>query len=138
MAVPRFEREYDLVDSVSSGGLSTGSSSASQAVAKVLAQSAPAATTATDAYTVPARTTAIVSGFIVCNRSATPTTYRISVAIKGATDDVSQYIAYDVAIGANATANVASSLTLSTTDVVRVYAGAATLSFSLLGTESHF
>lgn len=46
---------------------------------KVLGQSAPAATTNTDAYTVPAATQTVVSTITVCNRAATGGTYRIAV-----------------------------------------------------------
>ena len=70
---------------------------------KVLGQSKPSATTLTAAYTVPASTTATVSSFTVCNQSATPTSFRMSVAPAGAADATSQYIYYDVAIAGNDT-----------------------------------
>ena len=102
---------------------------------KVLGQSAPSATTLTDIYTVPAATEAVVSTILVANRSATPTSFRLSVAPAGAADATSQYLYYDVALDGNDTFAATIGLTLATTDKVRVYATLATVSFSLFGTE---
>lgn len=102
---------------------------------KVLAQSNPAATTLTDAYTVPASTSAVVSTITVANRSATATAFRVSVAIAAAVDNAKQYIAYDVPIGGNETVTLTLGISLATTDVVRVYATLATLSFNIFGVE---
>lgn len=102
---------------------------------KVLAQSNPVATTLTDAYTVPAATTVVVSSIVVANRSSTATTYRISVAIAGAADDNKQYIAYDAPINGNDVVPLLLGLSLGATDVIRVYAGAATLSFNIFGVQ---
>jgi hypothetical protein len=77
----------------------------------------------------------VVSSINVSNRSATPTSFRISVAVAGAADNDKQYIAYDVAIAANATATFKVGLALATTDVIRVYATLATLSFNIFGLE---
>jgi hypothetical protein len=102
---------------------------------KILAQSKPAATTLTDAYTVPGATSAVLSSILICNQSATPTTYRVSLAIAGAGDTAAQYIAYDRAIGGNATHEFTCGITLAATDKVRVYNALATLSFNLVGVE---
>lgn len=102
---------------------------------KTLAQSNPAATTLTDAYTVPASTQAVVNMVTVCNRSGTPTTYRLSVAPAGAADANEQYLFYDTPIGGNATHTYALGLSLAATAKVRVYATLATLSFNLFGVE---
>lgn len=102
---------------------------------KVLGQSAPAATTLTDLYTVPGGTSTAASTLVVCNRSATGTTFRASVAVGGAADATSQYLYYDVTIVGNDTFCATLGLTLAATDKVRVYAGAATLTFSLFGVE---
>jgi hypothetical protein len=102
---------------------------------KTLAQSNPAAATLTDAYTVPGATSVIVSTITVANRSATPTSFRISVAIAGAADANQQYIAYDVPIGANEAIALTLGITLAATDKVRVYATLATLSFNIFGVE---
>lgn len=104
-------------------------------VAKVLGQSAPAATTLTDIYTVPASTSAVVSTVVVCNRSATGTSFRISVAPAGAADTVAHYQYYDLTIAGNDTFNATLGITLATTDKIRVYATLATLSFTVYGVQ---
>ena len=103
---------------------------------KVLGQSIPGAVTLTDIYTVPALTSTTVSSIYVCNQSgAAATTFRISIAVAGAADATKQYIYYDVNIPANETFVATTGFTLATTDVVRVYATLATLSFSIFGVE---
>ena len=101
---------------------------------KVLAQVNPSATTLTDAYTVPAATSAVVSTYVVCNRGAA-TSFRFSVAVAGAADDNKQYLNYDTAIAANDTQTYTLGLTLATTDKLRVYATLATLTFNVFGVE---
>ena len=100
---------------------------------KILGQSSPNATTETTLYTAPAQ--AVVSTILVCNRSSTPTTFRISASVAGAATSNKDYIYYDLTIGGNDTFAATMGFTLANTDVVRVYAGAATLSFSLFGME---
>jgi len=102
---------------------------------KVLGQLNPSAASLTDIYTVPGATEAIVSTVTVANRSATPTSFRISIAIAGAVDNDAQYISYDVAIGANEAKSFTLGIALATTDVIRVLATLATLSFSVFGVE---
>lgn len=102
---------------------------------KILGQASPLATTLTDVYTVPAVTSALVSSIVVSNQSSTSTTFRISVAIAGAVDATKQYLYYDSSIGGNDTVVATIGLGLATTDVVRVYATLATLSFNVLGIE---
>jgi len=102
---------------------------------KVLGQSNPLAATLTAAYTVPASTSTTVSSITVANRSATATSFRISVAVAGAADSDEQYIYYDVNIPGNDSFVATIGATLEATDVVRVYATLATLSFNIFGIE---
>ena len=102
---------------------------------KVLGQSNPVAATLTDAYTVPASTQATVSTIYVANRSATATSFRISIAVAGAADDNRQYVYYDVEIRGNDSMAATVGATLGAADVVRVYATLATLSFNIFGVE---
>lgn len=102
---------------------------------KVLGQSAPSATTLTDVYTVPSATSAIVSTIVVCNRSATPTTFRLAVAPAGAGAANAHYLAYDAPLAANEVWTWTIGATLAATDVVRAYVGAATVSVSVFGEE---
>ncbi len=102
---------------------------------KVLAQSAPSATTNTDIYTVGAGKQVVVSTITVANRSASASSYRIAVRPAGATLANQHYLAYDIAIAANDTTVLTIGLTLEATDVVTVYALSANLSFGIYGTE---
>ena len=101
----------------------------------ILGQSAPAAATPADLYTVPAATEVVSSTIVVCNRSATATAFRISVAPAGAATADAHYLYYDVAITGNDTFTTTIGITLAATDKVRVYATLATLSFNIFGTE---
>lgn len=105
-------------------------------VRKVLGQSAPSAATSTTLYTCPASTDAIVSSIIVCNRSATPTSFRLSVDVNGAGDSDADYIAYDVPILGNETIALGQGVTLDASDLIRCYATLATLTFSAFGQET--
>lgn len=97
-----------------------------------LAQSAPAATTLTDAYTVPAGKRATVE-VTACNRSGA-TTIRLQHAIDGAASANAQYLLYDYALGANE-AKVTAPITLGAADVVRVYSTSGNVSFNVNGIE---
>jgi hypothetical protein len=106
-------------------------------IPKLLAQSAPAATTLTTLYAVPGCTCTAIHTLIICNRSAAATTFRIACAPKGTADAVAHYLYYDCAIAANATVLLNElGLKLTETDQLRIYAGANTLSFSAFGTET--
>jgi hypothetical protein len=102
---------------------------------KILGQSAPLATTLTNLYAVPALTSTVVSSIAVCNRSAVPTTFRISVARSGAGDATDQYLYYDLPIAGNDTFVATIGISLQTTDIVRCYATLATLTFNIFGQE---
>jgi hypothetical protein len=101
---------------------------------KVLGQSSPTATTDTTLYTVPAATSAVVSTLSICNRGAS-TTFRVAIRPAGATIANQHYIVYDNWVNQYDTVFLTLGVTLAETDVVTVYAGAATLSFSLFGSE---
>jgi len=103
---------------------------------KVLAQSTPPATTVTDVYTVPALTAAVVSSIIVCNRAASPRTFRISLAVNAAADTIAQYIAYDMVVPANDSIFVQIGVTLGANDVIRVYVSATDISVNVFGVEN--
>ena len=102
---------------------------------KVLGQSAPAATTATTLYTVPASKAAVGSTLVVCNGAATAGTFRVAVRVAGAALANAQYLYYDASLAANSTLTATLGITLATTDVVTVYASSANFSFNLFGSE---
>lgn len=103
---------------------------------KVLGQSNPAATTATTLYTVPSAKQAVVSTLVVANLAATAATFRVAVRVAGATLANSQYIAYDVTVGASDSTALTLGITMAATDVLTVYASSANLTFSAFGDES--
>jgi hypothetical protein len=102
---------------------------------KVLAQSAPSATTNTDVYTVGSGKQAIISTMTIANRSGTAANYRIAIRPAGATLANQHYIAYDVVVLGNDTTALTLGITLGQTDVVTVYASTANLSVGLFGSE---
>ena len=102
---------------------------------KILGQSAPAATTETALYTVPASTETIISTITVCNRGSSTATYRIYVADNGAATANAQYVVYDANVIAKETIALTLGIALNASDVLRVYASSADLSFNAFGTE---
>ena len=104
-------------------------------VYKQLGQIKNAAATQELLYVVPASTEAVVSSLIICNQSATATSFRIAVLPGGGTVATTDYIYYDLPISGNDTFIATIGLTLATTDEIEVYATLATLSMSVYGTE---
>ena len=102
---------------------------------KVLGQSAPSATTLTSLYTVPSATTAVISSIVIANRDSSSATYRIAVRPDGTAIANSQYIAYDVTVGASDSTVLTLGITMDATDVLSVYASTANLTFSAFGSE---
>jgi len=103
---------------------------------KVLGQSAPLAATLTTLYTVPAATTTAVSTLVVCNQSATPTTFSVAVRPAGAVITTAMYLYYLVPIAGNETFTATLGISLATTDVVSVFNTLASCSYSLFGQEN--
>ena len=103
---------------------------------KVLGQLDATATTDEELYTVPDKSQTTVSSLVVCNRSGSGITYRVRIAVAGASVDNKQYIFYDKALGANTTEAHVIGITLNQADVVRVFASSGDVSFSLFGCET--
>jgi glucose-6-phosphate dehydrogenase assembly protein OpcA len=102
---------------------------------KVLGQSNPSATTATTLYTVPSATQAVVSTIVIANLTSTSATFRIAVRVAGATLANSQYVAYDITVGASDSTALTLGVTLGAADVITVYASTANLTFTAFGSE---
>jgi hypothetical protein len=102
---------------------------------KVLGQSAPAATTAANVYTVPSATEAVISTIVIANRAATAGSFRLSVRPNGATQADQHYLAYDVPIAANDSTTLTLGITVDAGDIITVYASSADMSFNVFGTE---
>lgn len=102
---------------------------------KVLAQSSPSATTATDIYTVGSGKETVISTITVCNRAATSATYRIAVRPNGEALADKHYVTYDASAPATDTIALTMGITMDASDVLTVYASSASVSFNLFGSE---
>jgi hypothetical protein len=102
---------------------------------KVLGQSAPAATTDTNVYTVPSATEAVISTIVIANRAATAGSFRLAVRPNGATIANQHYIAYDVPIAANDSTTLTLGITVDAADIVTFRASSADMSINVFGTE---
>lgn len=103
---------------------------------KVLGQSALTAETATDVYTVPSATSAVISTIIVCNRDSSATTFRIAVRPDGDTLANEHFLAYDVPLAANDSTTLTLGITVDAADIVTAYAGASSaVSVNVFGSE---
>lgn len=102
---------------------------------KILGQVAPSATTETDLYTVPTATETIISSIVICNRSSSSATFRLSISADGAATATKDYQAYDTTIAGNGIQIMTVGFTINAADKVRVYASSANLSFSAYGSE---
>lgn len=102
---------------------------------KVLGQVNPSATTATILYTTPSSTSTIVSSLTIANLASSAATYRVAVRPSGETLANKHYLAYDSSLPANDSTILTMGITLSSTDVVTVYASSANVAFSLFGVE---
>lgn len=103
---------------------------------KVLAQLSPSTNSLTDFYTVPSVTSTAASSIIICNQnSAITISFRISIAVAGAADDIKQYIYFDLPLSSNDTFIATVGLTLKDGDIIRVRSDNTNVSFSLFGVE---
>jgi hypothetical protein len=104
---------------------------------KILGQTAPASSTLTTLYTVPASSNAVVSTIAICNPN--PTTVipvRVAAVANGSTIAQKNYIVYDMSIPAADTVSLSMGITLAQGDFIQVSAnGATNISFSAFGSE---
>jgi len=105
-------------------------------VRKVLGQVAPAATTNTDLYTVPASTQTVVSTLTVANRGPSAGVFRVAVRPDGATLANQHYVYWGIECPAQDAFAATLGLTLDAGDVVTVWAANDQLSFGLFGEEA--
>ena len=99
----------------------------------ILGQSAPAATTNTTVYTVPASTLAVVNISVV-NRGGSAATVRVALSATATPSD-DEYIEYNTSVGATSVLE-RTGLVLDETKNVVVYASSADTSVSVYGLES--
>ncbi len=99
----------------------------------ILGQSAPAATTNTTVYTVPASTLAVVNISVV-NRGGSGATVRIALAA-GSTPNDEEYIEYNTSVGSTSVLE-RTGVVLDAGKNVVVHASSADTSISVYGLES--
>jgi hypothetical protein len=102
---------------------------------KILGQSAPAATTYTTLYTVPAATTAVLSSISVCNTNGGAQTVRLHIVPAAGSESTANAIVYDVSITANNTLVLTMGITMGAGDFIRIYASTTNISFQAFGSE---
>ena len=102
---------------------------------KVLGQSAPAATTNTNVYTVPSSAQAVLSTVVIANRGASAGSFRLAVRPAGATIANQHYVAFDVPIAGNDSTTLTLGITMDETDVLTFYASSADMSVNVFGQE---
>ena len=103
---------------------------------KVLGQSAPAANTTSNVYTVPAATETVISSIVIVNRnSGANCTYRLAVQPAGAALANQHYLAFDAPVNALDTVVLTIGVTMGNTDVLSCYSANANMSFSVFGSE---
>ena len=102
---------------------------------KVLAQSAPSATTATTLYT--ATNAVIVSSINVSNTGGAADTIRIAVRPAGATLANLHYLVYGLQVPSGSIFTYTGGVTLANTDVITIYSTTGTSSFSAFGSEAN-
>jgi len=99
----------------------------------ILGQSAPAATTNTTVYTVPASTLAVVNISVV-NRGGSAATVKLALSASG-TPSADEYIEFDTSIASTAVLERTGVVLQATKNVV-VHASSADTSISVYGLES--
>ena len=85
-------------------------------------------------YTVPSATSTVCSTLVICNQGAS-TVFRVAVRPAGAALEAKNYLIVDNAINQYDSVFLTLGVSLATTDVVSVYAGATSVSFNLFGSE---
>lgn len=98
---------------------------------KTFGQSNPG-TTLTDLYTVPSAKSVAGGVLVVTNTSTTARTFRMAISMAGASIATAHYHYYDFPIPPNDVLSI-TGITMSTTDVLRVYGSTTDVTFNFSG-----
>lgn len=102
----------------------------------ILGQAAPAASTDTALYTVPAGRKATISTLVAANTSGGASSYRYNARINGTAAAPGNEIAHDIPLANNASDGVTWGIALGPGDVLNVRSGAAGgITFTAFGVE---
>lgn len=102
---------------------------------RILGQALPAANTFVDLYRVPTANSAVVSTLNVCNLTTSNVTFRVAARPNGNTLTSQQYIAYDIALGAQDAIGLTIGMSLAANDIVTVFSFQGNVAFTLFGSE---
>lgn len=102
---------------------------------QILAQSSPAATTATTLYTAGTKTQTVISTLFVCNSNASDQTFRVHVVPSGGSAAQTNALFYNCAILANNTTAITCGITLRDGESLVVYSSATNINYHLFGVE---
>ena len=97
------------------------------------------AATEQELYAVPHGSETVVSSLVICNRTSTDRTFRVSVDVgndNAAGADAKDYVYFDTEVPANDTFIATVGLTVGPGDAINVYGSHAELTFSAWGRES--
>ena len=97
-----------------------------------LGQVKPAAATLTTGYTVLGTKHATVQ--VIMANTGSAATVRVSHAVVGATDSLTQYLLYDLSLPSGTTVSTAK-FTANSLDVIRVYSSSGNVVFNINGIE---
>lgn len=106
----------------------------------ILAQLSPAALTETALYVCPKASHSVLQQIIGCNPNNSGVKLRVSITVGGGATTTKDYFLNDYVLAGNSSGffnfgNV-SGVSLNPSDVIRVYADAANVSFTLIGALS--
>lgn len=104
-----------------------------QAAVGVLAQLAPAVGAETTLYQVPNANRTFIAELVVCNRTAAPATFRLSISLRGAATATTDYLYFDLSVSGNDTFASEIGVTLGAGDIIRVYTATGNITFNLFG-----
>ena len=104
---------------------------------KILAQAAPATTAATEFYTAPSATEAVISSIVVCNLSTAAQTFRVAVSTSTGAVVSQNYLYYDTPLPVNDTFVASIAMTMAASDQMTVQTGSTgpVVAYSLFGAE---